>query len=209
MSHPRALTLVWPLVLAVGALLLAFAEPVASRASGARPLRAPTPSTEAATPSLYRLSASWQTDDERHVQLASLRGHFQVLALIFTRCPGVCPTLVRDLLRLQQRMPERVAAATRFTLVSIDPEHDTPPVLRAYRQRLGLSPARFTLLRGAPDDVRELGATLGFSFAAGGDAPSAHSKLVTLLSPDGRVLQQQTGIEGDPEKIVQLIAAAL
>ena len=209
MSHPRALTLVWPLVLAVGALLLAFAQPVASRASGANPPRAPTPSAQAATPSLYRLSASFQTDDEQKVQLASLRGHFQVLALIFTRCPSVCPTLVHELLRLQQRMPERIAAATRFTLVSIDPEHDTPPVLRAYRQQHGLGGAHFTLLRGAPDDVRELGATLGFSFAVGGDAPSAHSKLVTLLSPDGRILHQQTGIDGDPEKIVQLIAAAL
>ncbi len=209
MSHPRALTLVWPLVLAVGALLLAYAEPVASRASGITPLRAPTPSAQAAAPSLYRLSASWQTDDERHVRLASLRGHFQVLALIFTRCPSVCPTLVRDLVRLQQQMPERVAAATRFTLVSIDPAHDTPPVLRAYRQQHGLSVARFTLLRGAPDDVRELGATLGFSFTAGGDALPAHSKLVTLLGPDGRILHQQTGIDGDADKIIQLIAAAL
>lgn len=209
MSHPRALTLLWPLVLAVGALLLAFAEPVASRARGTTLWLAPTPSTEAAAPSLYRLSASWQTDDERHVQLASLRGHFQVLALIFTRCPSACPVLVRELVRLQQRMPERIAAATRFTLVSIDPAHDTPPVLRAYRQQHGLSATRFTLLRGAPDDVRELGATLGFSFTAGSDALPAHSKLVTLLAPDGRILHQQTGIDGDPEKIIQMIAAAL
>lgn len=209
MSRPRALTLIWPLVLAIGALLLAFADPLARRANASAPTRPATASAPASTPSLYRLDTTWQTDDERHVQLASLRGHFQVLALIFTRCPSVCPTLVSDLLRLQQRMPERVAAATRFTLVSIDPEHDTPPVLRAYRQRLGLGPAHFTLLRGAPEDVRELGATLGFSFAADGDVPSAHSKLVTLLGPDGHILHQQTGIDGDPDKIVQLIASAL
>jgi protein SCO1 len=209
-SITRALQIGSPLVLAAATLLLAFAQPVTGQArrtpvAGAFAARASK--THAA--SLYRLSSSWLTDDQRTLQLGSLRGKFQVLALIFTRCPSVCPTLVHDLQRLQKRMPGRVQALTHFTLVSIDPDHDTPEVLRAYRQRLGLDATSWTLLRGTPDSVRELGATLGFSFAIDSGAPSAHSKLITLLGPDGAILHQQAGLQADPDRIVQFVEAAL
>jgi protein SCO1 len=205
MNGGRALRIGLPLLCGI-VLLLAYLRPVASSdalppAGFAAPAPAPT--------SLYGLRSSWLMDDERHVQLGWLKGHFQVLALIFTRCSSVCPTLVRDLRRLQQRMPASVAAATRFTLVSIDPEHDTPAVLRAYRSEHGLGADDWMLLRGEPDDVRELAATLGFSFATDDAAPSAHSKLVTLLDRDGTVLHQQAGLDADPDRIIQLVAEAL
>jgi protein SCO1/2 len=204
----RALQIGAPLAFGL-ALLLVLARPVTGRARLAPPDLALDSSGPERAPSLYRLGSSWLTDDERPLRLAALRGQFQVLALIFTRCPNVCPTLVHDLARLQRRMPERVARVTHFTLVSIDPEHDTPEVLRAYRQRLGLSSRDWTLLRGTSDDVRELGATLGFGFATESGAPSAHSKLVTLLGPDGAIIHQQAGLDADPDRITQLIAGAL
>jgi protein SCO1 len=160
-----------------------------------------------AEPSLFRLGSSFVTDDGKAITLADLRGDVQVLALIFTRCPSLCPTLVADLRRLEQRLPQRVAATTRFTLVSIDPEHDTPEVLHAYRERMKLGP-RWTLLRGDLDSVRELAAVLGFSFGSDGRTPAVHSKLVTLLGPEGQVLHQQAGVADDPERILTLIARA-
>ena len=159
--------------------------------------------------SLYRLDSSFETDLKRPLELRELRGSFQVLALIFTRCPTVCPTLVREMQALERAMPSDVHAATRFTLVSIDPAHDSPEALHAYRAKLGLSPEHWTLLRAEPDTVRELSALLGFSFASGSDAPLAHSKQVTVLNRQGEIIHQQESVGADPEKIIATILSAL
>jgi protein SCO1/2 len=177
---------------------LAQAAPVAARGHAAGPRAA----------SLYRLPSVFQSDDGRELKLAELSGKFQIVALMFTRCPSVCPTLVRELQKLEQAMPERVAAATGIALISIDPENDTVAALRAYRAQLGLG-ARWTLLRSEPESVRELAAVLGFSFSGDGSSPAVHSRLVTLLGPQGQVLHQQAGVADDPARIIQLVAGAL
>jgi protein SCO1/2 len=159
--------------------------------------------------SIYRLGASFQADTGRPFELPELRGDFQVLALIFTRCPSVCPTLVREMQGLERALPREVSDATHFTLVSIDPAHDTPEALRAYRAKLGLSLEHWTLLRAEPDTVRELSALLGFSYSSGDGMPLAHSKLVTLLDRDGEVIQQQASVSADSDKLIDAIARRL
>jgi protein SCO1/2 len=160
--------------------------------------------------SLYRLDASFQNDESRPFRLSELRGNFQVLALVFTRCPSVCPTLVRELSALEHGMPSAISDATRFALVSIDPAHDTPAVLHAYRAKLGLSPDRWLLLRGEPNSIRELSALLGFSYSSADDGmPLAHSKLVTVLNRDGVIIHQQESVSADSQKIVDAITRAL
>ena len=206
MSSKPALLFGFLLAMGSALVLLAYVQPRTSHAQATAALVAAQASAGPA-PSLYRLESSFTSDDGQRMKLADLRGKFQVLALIFTRCPTVCPTLVGDLRRLEERLPASVAASTHFTLVSIDPEHDTLEVLRAYRRQLRLD-AHFTLLRGELDDVRELAAVLGFSFSAEGEAPLVHSKLVTLLGPEGQLLHQQAGMDDDPGRIIELIAGA-
>jgi len=159
--------------------------------------------------SLYRLGASFRSDSDRAFDLRELRGKFQVLALIFTRCPSVCPTLVHELQALERAMPTEVSEATGFTLVSIDPRHDTPAVLHAYRKKLALNAEHWSLLRGEPDVVRDLSALLGFSYADTDGMPLAHSKLVTVLNRDGEVIHQQASVGADPDKLIDTIRRAL
>ena len=178
---------------------------------GQKPALRPHPVTQGALGerSLYRLGATFQADDNQPVRLSELRGSFQVLALIFTRCPSVCPTLVHEMQVLERAMPADVSEATRFTLVSIDPAHDTPQALHAYRIKLGLSPEHWTLLRGETESVRDLSALLGFSYSSGDGMPLAHSKLVTVLNRDGEIIHQQESVSADSDKLIDAIARAL
>ena len=159
--------------------------------------------------SLYQLRTRWTTDDNRSVRLESLRGHVQVMAMIFTRCPTACPTLVREIRSLAESLPRELASATRYVLVSIDPERDTPEVLAGYRDRMGLDAATWTLLRGRPEDVRELSAVLGFNFGEAQGSDIMHSKLITVLDREGRIAHQQPGLGGDPARILAGIARAV
>jgi protein SCO1/2 len=188
-------------VFVVGAAGLA----IAGALSLVRRRGAAAPEPELDGRSIYLLDSAFVTDAGQTLRLRELRGHYQVLALIFTRCPKACPTLVKQLQALERRLPEQARAATRFALLTIDPEHDTPEALRAYRQRMGLGTS-FTLLRGDDSAVRELAASLGFGYGEGDGAGLLHSKLVTLLDPGGLIAHQQAGLDNDPERLLDALA---
>ncbi len=62
-----------------------------------------------------------------------------VMNFIFTTCTTICPLLSETLARLQDKLgTER--DRVHIVSISIDPEEDTPPVLRAYAKRYHAGP---------------------------------------------------------------------
>jgi protein SCO1 len=105
------------------------------------------------------------------VRSADLRGRVHVAHFIFTRCPSVCPTTTLKMERLGERLAGR-GDAIHFLSFSIDPEHDTPPVLAAFAARFHADPARWKFLTGPPDAVRAA-VVGGFRIAVERDAALA------------------------------------
>ena len=163
-----------------------------------------TPSGE----SLYQLGSVWTTDRGDHLKLEDLRGGTRVLAMMFTSCPRLCPTLVRDLKAMDASIPEKTRAATRYVLVTIDPEHDTPEALRAFRARMQLDPRRWLLLRGSARDTQQLAAVLGFNYGKGNGRNYTHSNLVTVLDREGAIVHQEIGLPNDLSRAAALLESA-
>jgi protein SCO1/2 len=67
-------------------------------------------------------------------------GRAYLTDFFFATCPGICPKMQSELLKVYQKYK----ADPRLVLLShtIDPEHDSLPVLREYAQRLGVGPAQ-------------------------------------------------------------------
>ena len=95
-----------------------------------------------------------------------------------------------------------------FVLVSLDPERDGPAQLKAFAAAMRLDPARWTLLTGGADDVRELAALLGIRYRAEPDAEISHSNSYLVLDPEGRPAHRQDGIGGDTAAPLARIRAA-
>jgi protein SCO1 len=182
--------------LGAGASTLLFRRPNAGELAGGR--SAP-PLGER---SIYALGSRWTSDEGKPVRLAELAGSVQLLAMMFTSCPSVCPTFVRELALLDRRLPKTLRDRTHVTLVSIDPERDTPAALSRYREKMGLERGRFTLLRGEPADVRELAQVVGVAYAKTEGSDIAHTRLVTVLDASGEVVHQQTGVSEDSERLI-------
>ena len=142
----------------------------------------------------------------RSFRFDAFRGRFVVVALIFTRCPSICPKLVTQLKAADRGLAPAARERVRYLLVSIDPEHDTVERLREYRARMALERERFALVRGAPDDVRALAASLGFGYETASGALPTHSKLVTLLDPEGRVALQRADLGTEPDALATALA---
>src|SRR5262245_60767301 len=100
--------------------------------------------------------------------------------MFFAKCEYACPLLVHDMKRIEAALPEHVRSNVGFVLVSFDSDRDTPAALAEYRKNHELA-ANWTLLRGAPDDVLELGALLGVKFKKDARGQFAHSNVITVL----------------------------
>jgi protein SCO1/2 len=123
---------------------------------------------------------------------ATLRGKVWAAAFMFTRCPTVCPRITRRMRDLQQS-----AASARVALdlvsFSVDPDHDTPEVLRAYAQKYGADLTSWRFLTGDLEVVRRT-SEQGFKLALDGKAtPGAehfglfHGSHLVLVDAAGKI----------------------
>jgi protein SCO1/2 len=81
--------------------------------------------------------------------LKDFRGKLVVLFFGFTQCPDVCPTTMGEVAEAKRLMGAD-GARVQGLFVTVDPERDTPEVLKAYMQNFDPS---FLALRGTPEQL--------------------------------------------------------
>lgn len=74
-----------------------------------------------------------------------------LLDFVFTTCSTICPVMTATFSTLQGGLAD-LGRPVRLVSISIDPQFDTPEVLRGYAERVGARPG-WTFLTGTPDDV--------------------------------------------------------
>jgi protein SCO1/2 len=102
------------------------------------------------------------------VALASFRGQALGITFFFTRCPipEYCPRLSRNFEEASNKLLAMPNAPTNwhFLSVSIDPQMDTPGVLRAYARRYHSNSNHWSFLTGPVEKVRELAEQSGVTY---------------------------------------------
>jgi len=89
----------------------------------------------------------------RRVSLAELLDADKpvMLNFIFTSCTAICPTMSAIFSSVQTRLGDD-AGRVRMVSISIDPEQDSPDVLKAYARRFNAGP-QWEFLTGSLDDI--------------------------------------------------------
>jgi protein SCO1/2 len=167
------------------------------------------PATPLADKSLYQLGSTWTSDFGKEIKLGVLRDRPQIVAMFFSTCEYACPIIVENMKSIEQAMPENLRDKVDFLLVSFDVERDTVEALKAYRAKKDLATARWTLLRGKEDDVRELAALLGINYQRDARGQFSHSNTLSVLNAGGELVFQQTGLNKDSKETVAAIEKML
>ena len=123
-----------------------------------------------------------------------MRGEIWVVGFIFTRCTTTCPTVTAAMRGFQEEIHDaRLDKFVEFASVSVDPEHDTPEVLRAYAQTHGVSTENWTFLTGSQAEIHHF-VVDGFKLAIGekkelpgGAFDIAHSLKLGLVDRRGKI----------------------
>lgn len=155
----------------------------------------PVPAADAALPqaSLYTLDATWTKQTGEKVEWKKSAGTARVVALGYATCKGVCPRIVADMQRIEKELADAEKARCRFTFVSLDPANDKVPELKALGERHKVDAARWDLLTGEEDAVLELAVALGVRYdRLPNGIDFAHSYLIAVIGPDGRLLHKWT-----------------
>ena len=142
------------------------------------------------------------------LHLGHLQGKVQVLAMVYTTCESACPIIVSLMQRLEAALLPALHAEVGFVLVSLDPERDTPGVLRAYGDKRHLDPTSWSLLSGHPDDVLELATLLGITYKRDQRGGFTHSNVMTVLNRAGEIVHRQEGLQQDLTAILEAIRRA-
>jgi copper(I)-binding protein/cytochrome oxidase Cu insertion factor (SCO1/SenC/PrrC family) len=87
-----------------------------------------------------------------------IEGKVVAINFIYTTCPDTCPLETAQLLKVQEILGERLGKDVFFYSITIDPETDSPEVLKEYKDRFG---AQWTFLSGKEADIIELRRKLG------------------------------------------------
>jgi protein SCO1 len=137
------------------------------------------------------------SSQEKIVTKNDLLGRPWVVCFTFTRCQGQCQRIESQMHALQDLVAK---TDTRLVTISVDPEHDTPEVLRKKAVSWNADPNRWIFLTGNPDDIyRVIGK--GFHVTAKQAEPKArrpgfevtHSHRVLHVNAKGRVVGSYMG----------------
>lgn len=155
------------------------------------------------------LDTTWRTEQGEPLKLSALKGRWYVLTFVYTSCAGTCPLTTRKLKRLEQVLAQ-AGKPLDLVVVSLDPAHDTPEALVAYRKRYQLEEAtRWRVLVGDDAQVRTLTMLLEFKYTKNPESGVIlHDNTVFLVGPEGTVKTTMSSLDQPLEAFVAAVPSA-
>ncbi len=150
--------------------------------------------------------------DGKALRFSQFKGKTVLLTFIYTRCPfpDYCPLLSRQFASIQKELAKNPEDYKRTHLISIslDPNYDKPPILRAYGLTyMNNDPKQFLqwdFVSTTPEDLKRLVGSFGLDYSEEGGQMS-HSMNTILLAPDGTVANMWPGNDWKPVEVADVI----
>jgi protein SCO1/2 len=136
---------------------------------------------------------SLQNQLGENVSLDQLNGKVIVIDFFFTHCASICPILTRnfrrmqDGLKLNDDMKRNDTPFVKFISLTVDPAHDSVPVLKKYADRYGVNSDVWWMLTGPKKTIYDFALNelkLGLQDSVSVDSNFVHTDYVALLDKD-------------------------
>ncbi len=136
--------------------------------------------------SVYLGKQEWINELDEKIQLRSLEGKKQIVAMIFTRCPSACPFIVQDIRDLLVHVPEKAKSKLQVSLFSFDSFREDKVSLADFRKKFKLD-EQWALFRSDEKNTSMLAALLSVSYRRLESGDYVHSNQIYLLNEKGEV----------------------
>lgn len=112
-----------------------------------------------------------------------LKDKIVAIDLIYTTCKFECPLETARLAQVQKMLGDRVGRDIFFYSITIDPEDDTPPVLKAYAEKFHAGPG-WLFLTGKDEDIELISKKLGL-YSDPKSTRDGHTPVLMIGDVDG------------------------
>src|SRR5438093_4030795 len=126
-----------------------------------------------------------------------LKGKKVAINLIYTSCKDECPLETARLVQVQQLLGDRVGKDLFFYSISIDPQRDTPAVLKAYAEKFHVGPG-WLFLTGKEDDIKLVAKKLGLSRRRDALTRDGHSASLMIGDESGGQWIRNSAVDSPP-----------
>jgi protein SCO1 len=140
------------------------------------------------------------SQDGARVTLADFRGKAVAVTFIFTSCTDTCPLLTHKMALVQDELGSDFGRKIAFISITVDPERDTPEVLKEYAEAFEANLAGWAFLTGSPAAIREVTRKYGVFAAKAVGGEMDHTFLTSLVDPQGVLRVQYIGVRFDPDE---------
>lgn len=135
---------------------------------------------------------TYQDIDGNSLQMSALNGKVRLVYFFYTNCPDVCPPTTFMLSQVQEKLKAdgQFGSDVDIVSVTIDPERDTPEVLRKFGDKFEADYNGWKFLRGDEAETADLAKKYGLLAVKGEDGFFSHANLIVLVDKKGRMRQQ-------------------
>jgi protein SCO1/2 len=154
-----------------------------------------------------------RNQDDRVIHIKDYRGKALLLTFIYTRCPvpDYCTLMSNNFAQIDRALgqDQELYGKTHLLSISIDPEYDTPKVLRSYGaahtgRYQNETFAHWEFAAGTQEQVKEIAQFFGLTYFPENDQ-IIHALRTVIVNPDGKVAKIYGGNDWKVEEVVQEI----
>jgi protein SCO1 len=147
--------------------------------------------------------------DGKRLALKELRGKVLAITFIFASCADTCPLLTAKMVGIQDRLGSAFGPQAFFLSVTVDPERDTPAVLKRYAEAHKANTAGWAFLTGSPPEIREVAQRYGIYYKKKPRGDVDHTFLTSLVDQSGILRVQYMGVRFSPDEMLRDVQGLL
>jgi len=141
--------------------------------------------------------------DGKPLALKDLRGKVLAITFIFASCADTCPLLTAKMAGIQNRLGSDFGGKIYFVSITVDPERDTPEVLKRYAEGHKANPAGWAFLTGTPAEIRDVAKRYGIYYKKTPRGDVDHTFLTSLVDQNGTLRVQYMGVKFNPDEMLR------
>ena len=141
--------------------------------------------------------------DGKRLALKELRGKVLAITFIFASCVDTCPLLTAKMAGIQNRLGSDFGKKVHFVSITVDPERDTPDVLKRYGEAHKANAAGWAFLTGTSAEIREVAKRYGIYYKKTPRGDVDHTFLTSLVDQNGILRVQYMGVKFNPDEMLR------
>jgi protein SCO1/2 len=149
------------------------------------------------------------TQDGKRLALKDLRGKVLAITFIYASCTDTCPLLTTKMAGVQDSLGSAFGPKVSFLSITVDPDRDTPEVLKRYAEAHKASPTGWAFLTGTRTEIGDVAKHYGIYYKKMPRGDVDHTFLTSLVDQNGILRVQYMGVRFNPDEMLRDLRSLL